>query len=335
MKIRVYKTNIGLLLGTPLSQGCYSSMSIVGYRYNGQEAIQSQSKDWIIVPQETELESVEKLVKGSKVNFRYNLRDLNMESEVFPRTLTRDDVGYKDDGYDEWTEEKYKHHRSLYEEVWDIAEDTWTPEEFEVEHLGEVEITDVENPYKMTYKIAAKGYNHPERHIDLSEICSYSGLDKILVPSFAMNERPCKLSSRNTYAIIRSYVKDNIDPKLARVTSDYLFCFAVKKKIGIKPWIRITEEKKSNGKSYAKPKITKTKVESKMLEVFEMTDSDHKYGGHTVIKGFEGESLTDLAENVKLYLDELMEVINSEVHECAPCEGTGHIINKRFDKNDR
>ena len=42
-----------------------------------------------------------------------------------------------------------------------------------------------------------------------------------------------------------------------------------------------------------------------------------------------------MSENIKLYLDELMEEINAPVEECSVCCGTGHIIERDFDMNKR
>lgn len=66
-----------------------------------------------------------------------------------------------------------------------------------------------------------------------------------------------------------------------------------------------------------------------------MTHADRKYENHTVIDGFKWESLQDLIDNIKHYLDELMEVINSDMSECEHCNGTGHVINYNFDINKR
>jgi hypothetical protein len=80
------------------------------------------------------------------------------------------------------------------------------------------------------------------------------------------------------------------------------------------------------GKSYARPKIHERTVEYKLVEIFEMTHDERGYQGYTPISGFKGDSLVDLVENVKLFLDELMFHINSPVKECEHCGGTGHIL---------
>ena len=178
-------------------------------------------------------------------------------------------------------------------------------------------------------------YSHKgTKEIDLSSVVRYDELEEMLTPEFLLCIRPCCLTSKQSYVIIRQYVKDNINSKMAVITSDYNFCFTVKKKINIKPLTQTWEEKKKNGKSYARPRVHSKKIEYTQKEVFEMTNNEDNYKGYTVIPGFKGASLADLAENIKLYLDELIHFINSPVSECEHCNGTGHIIEKFNDRNN-
>ena len=156
----------------------------------------------------------------------------------------------------------------------------------------------------------------------------------MLVPDLAIHNRPCSLSQDNTYKIIRSYIKNNINGKYARVTSDYDFCFTVTKVINIKPYIHTSEQTKSNGRSYAKPRIKKREINTKEFKIFEMCPKK-PYQGYTPIKGFTGENLLDLSNNIKSYLDELMSVLNSPLTECPCCDGTGFSKEDKFDSNKR
>ena len=57
----------------------------------------------------------------------------------------------------------------------------------------------------------------------------YSIEDEISTDPALLQEKPCLLSSEESYAIIRAHVKANIDHKVAAITSDYDFCFTVEK----------------------------------------------------------------------------------------------------------
>jgi hypothetical protein len=130
-------------------------------------------------------------------------------------------------------------------------------------------------------------------------------------------------------------VKENINPKTAAVTSDYAFCFTVTRKIAVKPYETRVERKKANGSSYAVPKIKTYTHTHKPVELFEMTHSESNYRGYTPIKGFTGENLQDLADNIKHYLDTLMEHINTPYAECEHCSGAGVIVGPKFKANER
>jgi hypothetical protein len=86
----------------------------------------------------------------------------------------------------------------------------------------------------------------------------------------------------------------------------------------------------------AKPK-TVTKTE-KYEQIFEMTwdraSNGRGYDKYTVIDSWKADSLQEMAKGIKDYLEKLMQFINSEVHECEHCCGTGHIV-KKVETNSR
>lgn len=137
--------------------------------------------------------------------------------------------------------------------------------------------------------------------------------------------RPCELTSKQTYRIIRHHVKENINHNYGVITSDYDFCFTVMKRIPIKPYVISSEIKRDNGKSYRPPRFKHHEKKYNTWELFEMTNSEDRYKGYTVIPGFKGDSLADLYDNIKTFLDDLMNHINAPIIECEHCNGYGHI----------
>jgi hypothetical protein len=65
-----------------------------------------------------------------------------------------------------------------------------------------------------------------------------------------------------------------------------------------------------------------------------MTSAASKYKGYTVIDGWEADNLEEMAMQIKVYLDELITVINSPVTECTTCGGCGSIV-KTVGTNER
>ena len=119
------------------------------------------------------------------------------------------------------------------------------------------------------------------------------------------------------------------------VTSDYDFCFTVKRKITIKPITTRREIKKDNGRSYASPKFKTIIQQFKEIEIFEMTPEDKKYGGYTPIAPWHANNLREMKEQIETYLANLMEEINKPVAECECCNGTGHVVGPNIDTNAR
>ena len=202
--------------------------------------------------------------------------------------------------------------------------------------MGEIKSEWAENPADARYSVWNGEYKHEgNRMVSISSVASFSELSEMMTPDLLLHNQPCSISSEQTYKIIRKHVSDNIDPKWAVITSDYDFCFTVKKKIAIKPITRTYEQTKSNGRSYAKPRLSTKTTTHKESEIFEMTHSGRCYKGYTPISGFKGDSLQELINNIDQYLSELMTYINEPLSECQHCNGTGHIFGEPFEKNKR
>jgi hypothetical protein len=297
------------------------------------EVVSTWKKGWILLKGAEGITSWEKLKSGEKVNFRWELIDKDENPLNLPEVISQEDAHEKKYDYDWYIGEEceYYKYRSLYNRVNDNLPDTWEANEFAVEHRGDLSVDDVNNFQDMKVTLHNDRVNFRDSNVckmDLSEIVRYDSLEELLTPPLAIHNRPCSLTSHQTYKIIRAHVKENINNMYGVITSDYDFCFTVKKRIPVKPYVIKTEIKKKNGRSYAKPKFSRKDVDHKQIEIFEMTHEKRGYQNYTIIKGFEGENLQDIATQIKVYLDELMERINEPLVECEHCNGYGHIIKK-------
>ncbi len=155
-------------------------------------------------------------------------------------------------------------------------------------------------------------------------------LDTIIFPNILLPARKSNLTSEQTYQIIRKHIQDNIEPKYAHITSDYDFCFTVKKKIHLAQ--KIPYQKNIARYGARKPKYVTDYRESREIEVFEMTHSGHNYGkgynNYTIIEGFKGHNVEQLKENIDNYLKDLMDLINCPLIDCPNCKGKGVLENK-------
>lgn len=314
--------------------------SVDCFKLNGLKIQKTFSPKWFFVPSLEKLLLLQVFTPPKMVLEGYELSNVSLFSDKIPQKLTLEEVEEyfdSDKGETRWKNPRYKDIKSLYSKVLKSTGGEWKDLEFAPEFLGTLNIENPENLSTMRLSISKDkdfgGTN--EQQVDLSSIAHFYELEKMLVPEFALPERPCFLTSKQSYQIVRSWIKSNIDPKQAAVTSDYNFCFAVKKKISIAPYSHSWEVKKANGKPYARPNIQSKKITHKEIDIFEMTNAEDGYKGYTPILGFKGQSLRDLAENIKLFLDELIFFINQEVEQCPNCSGSGHLVKKFTDLNKR
>lgn len=328
--ITYFVTNKGLLVSFNVS---YYNHPTLSRRVNGKHLEPTFNPKWFFVEGEKEVLSYEKKQPDKTFVVRYDLNDAQMEVDgKIPASLSVEDVGeYYDESMEETVWGNYNALKGLYHAVVETLEGGWENEEFVANKVGDV-IGDVSAPIDTAFRMNAGKDIKPTK---ISQIAHYSELDTILTPEFAIHKKPCSLTSKQTYDIVRTWIKDNIDPKQAVITSDYDFCFTVKKKVAVKPWVKTVEELKANGKSYKTPKYKKHTVTHKEVEIFEMTHGEKGYQNYTIIEGFTGESLEDLVDNMKIYLQSLIDTINEPVKECECCGGTGHLFPAVADMNLR
>lgn len=275
------------------------------------------------------IDKVERKSLPAYVTLGYKLKVEELASDKIPAYLTTEEVKpfLDEDDRTRWT--NHEEIRGLYVDDTVHKEGTLEPVDYELVCLGNLQIDNIDSPATMVINVANGKQPEPKGY-DLSSLVTYSDLEQMLTPEFLLYERPCKLTSKQMYSIVRSWVKANINPKCAEITSDYDFCFTVKRKL-YHPTVTIrTEIKKQNGRSYATPKFTSRTKMYESVEIFAMTWAGCRgaggYEGYSCIPPLEGSSLRDISERLKYYLETLMEEINKEVDQCQCCKGYGYTV---------
>lgn len=336
-----YSTNLGLFV--KLQSGYHISGKV---KINGKPADDFQKIEvsqnsytrgtWTFLEGIQQIESYEVLKAGANVHTGYVLKISSIANDEIPLELSLVDANSV---YDEDTEEfkwcgPYSELQALYKPVHVKTEDVWVAEEFEVKILRSLQIDSFEAPIKMEVKQISDNYGGKPHTADLASIVTYEDIERLLTPEFLLHERPCTLSSSQMYSIVRRHIKDNIDSKCATITSDYDFCFTVRRKVAIKPFTTKTEIKNTRGRSYAQPKFKTSAVQHKEVEIFEMTHGGNPYKGYTTISSYSAKSLKEMQEFLLNYLESLMDEINKPVQECQHCGGTGHILAEKIKLNE-
>ena len=138
-----------------------------------------------------------------------------------------------------------------------------------------------------------------------------------------MNNRPCSFTSKTVYDITRQYVITHIDHKVAEITSNYDFCFEVKKIIPLHVPGKITYQN-----IFARTKRERSKIHTTIKEytkhtVFEMTHMADPYRGYTPIPAMFAENEVALEKKMNEWLTGLIAEINKPICECPHCYGKG------------
>lgn len=333
-QIQYYETELGLLVKLNLNY----TFSPETQRINDKELSSTFNPSWWIVKDEVEFKTISRALGKKAVNKRYVL--VNTDVKGVPEIIMDTDIE-RDEEYD-WAG-KYAGLRTLYEEKYELEDMGF--EEYKLDHvinLGKLKFKNLGDPTKFSFTVCGERYSDNKREVldykklflgfGWGEGISIDEIAKSMVPDIAWHLYPCSFSSQQTYRIIRAWVKDHIDSQYAEITSDYDFCFTVKKRVRIKPYNYRSESLDSTRR---RPKFVNRHVEYKTVEIFEMTHAKERYKGYTVIEGFKGNSLEDLAENVDSYLKELMQIINEPISECPKCKGIGTLDIKVLSPNER
>jgi hypothetical protein len=327
LKILAIETDNGYYIvqsGQEYATNSYDSGSVFLYLYDGKPVEHTFNKFWGRV--ESKPEKITKVVHQPNINERYELIDKKLHNKNIPLELNRDDITEVIDGDYVWVD-KYKHLRSLYILQSDKQPDIQQEIPFELKII--LKVDNIKEYAGLSFdveKLASERLSYNDKQIiNITEKnISHQHLDTIVFPSLLLPSCPCKLSSEHSYRIVREYVKQNINPKVAQITSDYDFCFTVKKKVLLsEPIFSKREILNQKGKSYKIPKYKEIKREERLIEIFEMTYSPKCYQGYTVFPGFVGKDQEDLINNIEKYLKKLINKINEPFIDCPHCKGIG------------
>lgn len=273
---------------------------------NGKKPNSSFHPDWNIVNKKPMI--IQELISQPDINYRYELIDKTLKSKKMPLILLREKVAeYNENDCCYFWKKEYKIYQSLYE----LKADKVPPilKDIKFIYTTVMEINNIKN-YKEIFNDKVK----------------HKLIDKILYPNIILPMKFSFLTTEQSYDIIRQYIKQNINYEVATITSDYDFCFTVKKKI------RLTETEEytidiNNSLKRKNKHITKYRT-YREIECFNMAPK--KYEKYNVISGFQGEDQKELKKNIDTYCKNLIEMINKPLVDCPHCKGMGVILDENL-----
>lgn len=340
IKIEYYSTNVGNFFRISSGSTYYGNNTLAGNRIVEINRVDVKNlpllSGWYNLDCELKDFKVSKPSTTKQVGWK--LKNPEIASEKIPAVLSMTQLNRHDDDGWEYTG-FYASLGELYEPERVVLPEEIEPLEVELVKLRDLQIENYNAPTAMKFQYRDGNYSEPIREGDLSAVAVFSDIERMLTPEFLLHTRPCSLSSQQVYKIVRAHVQNNIDCKVARITSNYDFCFEVQRVVQHKP-VEIKKEKLTSSlKSYRPPRFTTSVSTSKLVKLFSMTWAGAGkgvlgYGDYPIIDGWKADSLQELYDNMQQYLSDLMQEINKPVIECNYCNGTG-CITKLIETNQR
>ncbi len=321
MKIQAIKTSDGYFIKNGESVYPSNDLLKLHVRFDRKPLEQTWKPGWYKVLDV--YAKVEKYTPETNRVIGYRLKEQYIPSEALPKEVTKEFFG----------ENMYESaHSSLYEPVLEPIPESYEDIEVEIDVVAELEGCLVQEvlhfPVYGTYpKTNGKDWAVKNSEIQLGLI------DDITTPEILRDERPCQLSSEHSYKIIRTHIKDNIDPKVAEITSDYDFCLTVEKRLPLAE----KEEYKydANWRLFSgrrrKPKMVTGYRTERKKAIYKIAPrlKGKVYEGYLEAPCFAGENVRELKANISSYLDELMQEINRPLRDCPCCKGAGVIEDEK------
>ena len=339
MKIQYYSTNIGVFFKIDSSWSYQNLQALNIVEINGKDVTSLvPNNGWYHF--EGELKDFKKRNPPKKEQTGWKLINPEIASDKIPLALNMEQLKQAwDSDEDEYTYHgAYASLASLYQADYTELPAEIAPVEVDLVKLRDLHIENYEAPSEMKIQVQEGNYGDKLQVQDLSKVAVFADIERMLTPDFLMHTLPCSLTSEQVYKIVRAHILNNIDGKVARVTSNYDFCFTVEKIIETKPYKVKTEKLTSGMRRYKPPRFTTATKTTKQQKIFEMTWKGAHHGGgytgYTCIELWEANSLQELYEYMQQYLKDLMLEINKPVVECQHCNGLG-CITKTIGTNAR
>ncbi|MBE1868631.1 MULTISPECIES: hypothetical protein [Bacillus] len=294
MKLIGIKTSNCFLVSDNIEGKRYFHSQLDELLFDGKRASETYKSDWFKLDKEPRV--IEKQLPAKKINHRYELKEGFQESELTPKVIKDSYIG---------EDSEYYEVKGLYDLKFEEVPQQNQKIEFEMNVIEEID---------GELKLQSQNFN-----------LNYNLLDRIQTHPMLLETKPCYLSHEESYKIIRNHIKANINPKFARITSDYDFCLTVVKVLELyKPHEYIVDLNAMYKRR--KPKLEKRFQTKREVEIYNVAPK--AYQSYPIVEPFSGKDVEDLKSNIKKFLDDLMAKINEPLVECKCCKGRGVILNE-------
>jgi hypothetical protein len=289
----------------------YHRTKLTDLFFDSKHPTETYCKNWYFIEQYPV--TIQRECRGEIINKRYELLDWTLESEKMPKVIP----------YEEESNYNSNVIESLYTYKYEQAPNYLEDVECDIQVICEVD--NFNFPPKFDYK-AVHRVDFSDRTYTVTNVnVKHQLLDKIIFPAVLLHEKPCKFTSKQMFDMTRQYILEHIDNSVAKVTSNYAFCFEVKKLIPL-----IEPETITYQNIFARTKRERNKIHTTIKKyeektIFQMTHDQENYRGYTAIPELCANSEAELKEKVDMWLEGLIAIINKPLYQCPHCQGTGYI----------
>ncbi len=151
----------------------------------------------------------------------------------------------------------------------------------------------------------------------ISEKVSHNLIDVITTPSILLVTKPTKIDYKESFRLIRQFVKTNCNLNYARIYSDYDFSFVVLKRIEHKP-----EPYQKNMGTLKRPKYITDYRRNRDIRILDIGIGN----SYKPAPEFEGKNYDECKEKLNDYLEKLKIEIEVPLKECPHCNGLGVLL---------
>ena len=145
---------------------------------------------------------------------------------------------------------------------------------------------------------------------------------------------PCEIASETLYNIVRQHIIKHLDNRVAKITSNYNFCFEVCKLIPLYEPKQLTYTNIFGRTKKEREKLHTTIKKYNDFKIFEMTHDNERHSGYTPIPKLVANNEWELKEKLDNLLEYLIELINEPLNYCEHYKGTGIVQDSPMNKID-
>jgi hypothetical protein len=287
LKIIAIKTKDKVYISDNIKNESYFNTRLKRYIFDGDKVVETFNKDWFELKQIPNL--IQEKKSGEYINKRYELKAGYPISELTPKVIPYED------------NDEFEEVMGLYERKYDTTEETLENVEFELIIVEELDdFTIIKQDFDVQYGL----------------------IDKISIRPILLPTRPCQTTIQQSYDIIRKYIREHIDSKYARITSDDEWKFTVTKDVKLYEPLEYSIDLNAGTRKRKTNYVSRLKT-IKSIKLLEMS---YKHDGYEKPTIFKGSNYEDLLKNINEHLANIVSEINKPYIECPCCKGDGVIL---------